>query len=105
MFSREMLRAGTGGCNYLHPTRTYFRVPFCSTRGVSSNGTMAAQITDPVGLVDQLEPDLIRDRLADLDRQSRALRVLLRAAIARERQAQRRHAVGASHEGGPGHAA
>jgi hypothetical protein len=43
-------------------------------------------ITDPVAMIDQLEPDAIRQRIADLDRQSRALRVLLRAAIARERE-------------------
>jgi hypothetical protein len=43
---------------------------------------------DPVALVDQLEPDAIRTRLAELDRQSRALRVLLRAAVARERRRQ-----------------
>jgi hypothetical protein len=41
---------------------------------------------DPVALVDRLDPDAIRTRLADLDRQSRALRVLLRAAVARSRR-------------------
>jgi hypothetical protein len=43
-------------------------------------------IIDPVALIDRLEPDLIRERLTELDRQTRALRVLLRAAIARERR-------------------
>ncbi len=47
---------------------------------------MDTTTADPVALVDALEPDAIRSRLADLDRQSRALRVLLRAAIARERR-------------------
>ena len=47
---------------------------------------------DPVAMVDQLEPDVIRARLVELDRQSRALRVLLRAAVARERVAHRRAA-------------
>ena len=43
-------------------------------------------INDPVALVDSLQPDAIRGRLAELERQSRALRVLLRSAVARERQ-------------------
>jgi hypothetical protein len=55
-------------------------------------------ITDPVALVDSLQPDAIRGRLAELERQSRALRVLLRTAVARERQvtkhAQQRPASG-----------
>jgi hypothetical protein len=46
-----------------------------------------SSIPDPVVLVDQLEPEAIRQRIAELDRQSRALRVLLRAAVARERAA------------------
>jgi hypothetical protein len=54
-------------------------------------------IPDPVALVDQLEPDALRAQLAELDRQSRALRVLLRAAIARERRAQ----AAADQEGEP----
>jgi hypothetical protein len=41
--------------------------------------------TDPIAFVDELDPDVIRERLDDLDRQSRALRVLLRAALARRR--------------------
>jgi hypothetical protein len=40
---------------------------------------------DPAALIEALDPDLIRDRLAELDRQSRALRVLLRTAVARQR--------------------
>jgi hypothetical protein len=57
-------------------------------------------ITDPVTLVDRLEPEAIRQRLADLDRQSRALRVLLRAAVTRERQELRRKTLGPSSDGG-----
>jgi hypothetical protein len=34
-------------------------------------------------LIDDLDPDLIRAYLADLDRRARAARVLLRAALAR----------------------
>jgi hypothetical protein len=49
--------------------------------------------TDPVLFLDQLQPDAIRERLVELERQSRALRVLLRAAVARERQDLRRRAV------------
>jgi hypothetical protein len=49
---------------------------------------------DPVALVDGLEPDAIRSRIAELDRQSRALRVLLRAAVARERDKQHLQAAG-----------
>jgi hypothetical protein len=41
-------------------------------------------------LVESLDPEAIRDQLAELDRQSRALRVLLRSAQARQRAADRR---------------
>jgi hypothetical protein len=41
---------------------------------------------DPTRLLETLDPDLIRGRLADLRQQERALRVLLRAVIARRRQ-------------------
>lgn len=37
-------------------------------------------LTDPVTLVRQLDPKLIRNRLDDLDREREALMVLLRAA-------------------------
>jgi hypothetical protein len=55
-------------------------------------------------IVNTLDPDAIQDRLDDLDRQSKALRVLLRAARARERV--RRHKAGtlAPAKGGPDHA-
>jgi hypothetical protein len=55
--------------------------------------------------VDSLEPDAIRTRIAELDRQSRALRVLLRAAVARERQDLRRRQTSISPLGGPSHGA
>jgi hypothetical protein len=59
-------------------------------------------IIDPVALVDRLEPDAIRERLGELDRQVRALRVLLRAAIARERRAQPTHGeTTGTRRGGP----
>jgi hypothetical protein len=63
-------------------------------------------IADPVTLVDRLEPDAIRERLVELDRQSRALRVLLRAAVARERAPRRRrdHAEGRGDQEGVNHA-
>ncbi len=44
------------------------------------------QSTDPLQLIESLDPDQIRDRLAELDRQSAALRTLLRAAVARDRR-------------------
>jgi hypothetical protein len=45
---------------------------------------------DPVSLIERIDPDAIRERLADLDRQTRALRVLLRSALARQRVTKRR---------------
>jgi hypothetical protein len=44
---------------------------------------------NPAALIETLEPDQIRYQIAELDRQQRALRVLLRAAVARERKANR----------------
>jgi hypothetical protein len=45
---------------------------------------------DPAALIENLDAEAIRDRLAELDRQTRALRVLLRSAVARQRFATRR---------------
>ncbi len=53
--------------------------------------TAATILTDPVAIVDSLEPDDLRERIAGLDRRSRALRVLLRAVVARERARDRSH--------------
>jgi hypothetical protein len=59
-------------------------------------------IIDPVALVDQLKPDAIRERLSELDRQTRVLRLLLRAAIARARRAgQSSDHLAAAGKGGP----
>jgi hypothetical protein len=41
--------------------------------------------TDPVAVIDSLDARTIRDRLTDLRRQEDALRILLRAALARQR--------------------
>jgi hypothetical protein len=41
---------------------------------------------DPVAVLDRLDSGTILTRLAELDREHRALRVLLRAARARERR-------------------
>lgn len=41
---------------------------------------------DPVALIEHLEPDALRRQIAELDRQRRALVILLRAAVARERR-------------------
>jgi hypothetical protein len=57
-------------------------------------------LNDPLTVLTNLSFRTIRDRLADLDEQSRALRVLLRAAIARERAAARRHTVSAGRRKG-----
>jgi hypothetical protein len=43
-------------------------------------------LTAPADLIDRLDPGAIRERLEDLDRQAAALRVLLRAALARRRE-------------------
>jgi hypothetical protein len=42
--------------------------------------------TDPVRLLDALDADAIAARLQELDREARALRVLLRSARARQRR-------------------
>jgi hypothetical protein len=47
-------------------------------------------LTDAAAIVESLDVEAIRDRLDELDRQSRALRVLLRSALARQREADRR---------------
>ena len=54
--------------------------------------TSATIPPDAVALIESLDPEAIRNRLAELDRQSRALRVLLRSAMARQHAASRRHA-------------
>jgi hypothetical protein len=41
--------------------------------------------TDPAALVEQLDATIIRRQLAELEKKRRALLVLLRAAVARER--------------------
>jgi hypothetical protein len=46
-----------------------------------------AALDDPLALVEALEPQAIRERLQDLGRQERALRVLLRSALARQPRA------------------
>jgi hypothetical protein len=40
---------------------------------------------DPANVLEVLVPDQLRERLKVLDRQQRAVRILLRAAIAREK--------------------
>jgi hypothetical protein len=59
-------------------------------------GGMATQTTPPdlMALVETLDPDEIRRELDDLDRRSRALRVLLRSAVARQRSARDRDTSG-----------
>jgi hypothetical protein len=46
---------------------------------------MSALSHDPTALLDALDPEALRDRLHALEREARALRVLLRAALARQR--------------------
>jgi hypothetical protein len=45
--------------------------------------------TDPAQLLDTLDADAIQERLDEIARESRALRVLLRSARARQRPASR----------------
>jgi hypothetical protein len=47
-------------------------------------------LSTPIDLIDKLDPDAIREKLADLERQATALRILLRAALARRQGIQRR---------------
>jgi hypothetical protein len=47
---------------------------------------MHSTLPDPVALLESLDPDRIREELDELDRRSRALRVLLRSAVARQRE-------------------
>jgi len=47
-------------------------------------------LTTPLQLIEQLDPDIIRGELARLSQQEDALRVLLRAALARRRTEQER---------------
>jgi hypothetical protein len=42
-------------------------------------------INDPLSIVDNLNPEVIRDELVKLANQQAALRVLLRSAVARQR--------------------
>jgi hypothetical protein len=44
---------------------------------------------DPIAVVERLSPSILRQRITELDRQRRALAILLRAAVARERAAMR----------------
>jgi len=46
--------------------------------------------TDPIALVESLEPDALRAKLNELEDQRRAVSVLLRAALVRQRAARRR---------------
>lgn len=41
--------------------------------------------TDAADLIERLDPQTLRDRIAELDRRRRALAILLRAAVARDR--------------------
>lgn len=60
--------------------------------------------TDPIALLERLDPDAIAARLEEIEREGKALRVLLRSARARQNSAGRRKAVATPTDGG-GHAA
>ena len=47
---------------------------------------LTTRSTDPVVLIRQLDPDQIRQRLSEMERERQALLVLLRAAQASDRQ-------------------
>jgi hypothetical protein len=51
--------------------------------------TAAAVDRDPVALVERLDATQLREEIARLDEKQRALRVLLRAAMVRERRRQK----------------
>jgi hypothetical protein len=53
--------------------------------------------TDPAALIEGLDPEQIRRELEDLDGRARALRVLLRSALARQRAQRRRERQEAGH--------
>jgi hypothetical protein len=65
--------------------------------------TTAITPSDPAALIESLDPKAISDRLAELERQCHALRVLLRTALARRREARRRIAL-TPPDGGANHA-
>lgn len=48
---------------------------------------------DASAMIAAISPDSIRARLEEIDREARALRVLLRSAVARQRQRQPRQEV------------
>jgi len=51
-----------------------------------STTTSQPAIPDPAALVRQLDPDAIRDRLDEIDREREALKVLLLAALRARRE-------------------
>lgn len=60
-----------------------------------------AQPPDPVTLLANLSVEQLRQRLADLDAEAKAVRVLLRSALARERAAARHAPTPATPEEAP----
>jgi hypothetical protein len=54
--------------------------------------------TDPIAFLDKLTVEQLRQRLEDLDAESKAVRVLLRAALARDRASTCRLASPAAEE-------
>jgi hypothetical protein len=51
--------------------------------------TTSVMTPDAASIIDGLDPAALRRQLAELERQQRAVRVLLRAAVAREKSALR----------------
>jgi hypothetical protein len=60
---------------------------------------------DPLAVVESLDGDRIRAAMDELDERRRALSVLLRAAVVRERAARRRQEAASRAKGGTDHAA
>jgi hypothetical protein len=54
---------------------------------------MSITLPDPVQLLDSLNVEQLRQRIADLEAESKAFRVLLRSALARDRELRRRNAT------------
>jgi hypothetical protein len=74
-----------------HPSKsapTFRRLP-ANTDGMPAAATYSAR-TDPLALIEGLDPEQIRRELEDLDGRARALRVLLRSALARQGTQRRR---------------
>jgi hypothetical protein len=70
---------------------------------MTAAATPDAMPDDPVTLLSHLPADAIRARMDELEAEQRALRVLLRSALARERALARRRGGASARAGENGH--